>query len=104
MSALLPEQCPRFNGCSANICPLDQDWRKRSHIQNERVCGLLTENVKPGGEARLKGVLPAELVEQVVGQRGSIAARWGAIKRRLNDAATTGSRLENVEHLRAAAK
>ncbi len=63
---ITPECCLRFNGCSANICPFDSAWRLRKHLDGERVCGLLTESVKPDAEARLRGVLPAELVEQVL--------------------------------------
>jgi hypothetical protein len=43
--------CPKFNACSAPICPLDPDWRDRSHLDGERVCHYLTvyskSTVKP---------------------------------------------------------
>lgn len=103
MSALLPEQCPRFDACSANICPLDAEWRRRAHRKGERVCGLLAESVKLGGEARLRAYLPAEQVEVVLRQRPAICARWGDVKRRLAQSAKTGSKLEAGQRLRAAA-
>lgn len=101
MSSVTPGNCPRFEGCSANICPLDADWRLRWHLEHERVCGLLTESVKPAGEANLRGVLPAKLVSAVLGERSAICARWGAIRRRLERASKTGSKLANAERLRA---
>jgi len=104
MSAVIPESCPRFERCSANVCSLDANWHKRVHLEGERVCGLLTESVKPDAEARLRGVLPAELVEQVLRLRVPICVRWGDIRRRLDHAKKTGSKLASVECLRAAAK
>jgi len=104
MNAVIPESCPRFERCSANVCPLDADWRKRVHIEGERVCGLLTESVKPDAEARLRACTQGELVEGVLGQRRAICTRWSDVKRRLTRAERTGSRLENVKRLRGGAE
>jgi len=83
-----------------------QHLRVRSRLAEkiahyERVCGLLAESVKPGGEARLRACLPAEQIKEVLGQRGGIASRWGDVKRRLDRAATTGSKLEAGQRLRS---
>lgn len=32
------EICPRFNKCSANICPLDPEVGERAHVSGEDVC------------------------------------------------------------------
>jgi len=103
MNAFTPECRPRFDRCSANVCPLDRDRRKRLHIQGERVCGLLAESVKPGGEDRLRACTQGELVEGILGQREAISTRWIDVKIRLDHAATTGSRLAGVERMRAGA-
>ena len=97
---ITPEHCPRFQSCSANICPLDPEWRKRNHLDGETVCGLLAESVKPGGEGRLRGYIQGELVEQVIAARPTISSRWGDVKRRLDRAALTGSKLESAERMR----
>lgn len=31
-------ECPSFNKCSANICPLDPDQRLRTYINGEDTC------------------------------------------------------------------
>lgn len=95
-----PEHCPRFERCGANICPLDADWEGRVHLAGEPVCGLLMESVKPGGEARLRGYIAGELVNQVLGQRGAISARWYDVKRRLERSALAGSKLVQAQRLR----
>jgi len=33
-------QCPRFERCSANKCPLDMDAELRGHIPDDPVCTL----------------------------------------------------------------
>jgi hypothetical protein len=47
-----PKDCPRFPTCNANICPLDADWRKRSHVPGEEACQVVMEHVKEGADAR----------------------------------------------------
>jgi len=101
MSTVTPERCPRFDKCSAPICPFDTAWKTRTHVKGEATCGLLMESVKLGGEARLKGYLPAEQVEVVLRLRPDICARWGDVKRRLAQSAKTGSKLEAGQRLRS---
>ncbi len=88
-----PESCPKFSKCSANICPLDQDWKQRTHLQGERVCFYLIELVKPGGRAVLRGVLPRKLYETIAEAHPKIIDRYAPIKRQLKRSAKTGSRL-----------
>lgn len=33
-----PERCPRFNFCSANICPLDFYAKRRIFVKGEDIC------------------------------------------------------------------
>ena len=88
-----PEHCPKFIKCSAPICPLDQNWPQRSHLRGERVCIFLTEAVKPGGRAKIRGSLPVQLFELVANALPEIVDRYGHIRRRLKKAAKTPSKL-----------
>ena len=85
--------CPKYQHCSAPICPLDQEWRLRVHLPGERVCFYLTEYAKPGVRTKLRGVLPAELLKAVERAYPEIIARHGPIQKRLKKAAQSGSRL-----------
>jgi len=40
-----PEQCPRFDRCNANLCPLDEHLHMRKYFQEE-LCFYLREFVK----------------------------------------------------------
>ena len=31
-------ECPSFNKCSANVCPLDPEQHLRTHVKGEEVC------------------------------------------------------------------
>ena len=87
-------RCPRFDSCSASVCPLDPQWPRAQHIQGERVCGLLTELVKVGGRARVANILTPEQFPVLVRERLKVEARWSDIRIRLRASAKTGSRID----------
>ena len=91
-------RCPRFDSCNAPICPLD-DWQRAQHLEGEGVCGLLSELVKDGGEARLRASLPSALVGTLVSALPKVAARWQAIRSQLVRASRTGSKLEAMQRV-----
>ena len=85
--------CPKFERCNANICPLDEDWRLRVHEGRDRVCHYLIESVKPDAEANFTTNCLGLLYSQVVGVRGDIIGKHSVIKNRLKKSALTGSRM-----------
>jgi hypothetical protein len=91
-------RCPRFDSCNAPVCPLD-DWQKAQHLDGEAVCGLLSELVKEGGEARLRAYLPPTLVNILAKVCPKITARWERVRSRLEQASRSGSKLESVQRL-----
>jgi hypothetical protein len=97
-------RCPRFGSCNAPICPLDPDWRRAQHLKGEAVCGLLSELVKDGGEARLRGCVPCVLVDTLTVTLPKITATWASIRKQLERASRTGSRLESSQRLKDAKK
>lgn len=88
-----PNVCPRWDGCAAPVCPLASDWQRHRHLDGERICGLLCELAKDGGEARLRGVLSAVLVDRLAEVAPAITSRWYPIRKRLQRASRTGSRM-----------
>ena len=95
-----PRLCPRWERCSAPVCPLDAEWRQRSHVRGEAVCGLLLELAKADGEATLRGCLPAELVETGVAVAPGMLHRWGPLRRASEKASKSGSKLRQSARLR----
>jgi hypothetical protein len=95
--------CPRYDTCTAPICPLDPDWHHRSHLPGERVCVWLTELSKPRGEERIRSVLTWPTADQVVQSR--IREHGGAnLRCALDRASRTGSKLEKNRRFGEAAR
>lgn len=94
-----PRDCPRWEGCSAPVCPLDGAWHRCKHLPGERVCGLMSELVKDGGEARLRASLPSALFNLLAEASPLIASRWGRVRKRLDEASRTGSRMAAGQRL-----
>lgn len=88
--------CPRHRSCSANICPMDPEVHRRTHLRGEPVCGMLLELGKQGGEATLGGVLRAEQLQTLTTLAPTLLARWAPLRRAYTKAAKKGSRLRNL--------
>jgi hypothetical protein len=86
--------CPRYNVCSAPICPLDRDWRKRVHAPGERVCFYMTEAVKDAAQARFSTGGQGDMYREVSEALPEICARHPEIARAVERAKLTGSRID----------
>jgi hypothetical protein len=98
--------CPKFSKCSAPLCPLDPDWKKRSMTKDERVCFYLREAVKEGAQERFQGGIAEEIYFQAVDLLPEMLAHSGSLQKRLQKARTTGSKinrrfLEQTDHSKA---
>ena len=98
---LSPAQCPRYESCAANVCPLDPEWQSRSHRYREAVCAYLTEAAKTGGEAVVRRELPKDAAEAVLIASPLIAAKHPDIAARLKRASGFGSRAARGHSLTA---
>ncbi len=76
--------CPKFDNCSAPICPLDDNWELRPHLKGERVCYYLTEYSKEAARPILRRRLAAEHYEVIAAQHPRIVASHPLIKRQLD--------------------
>ena len=101
MNTVAMDECPRFDRCIAPICPLDPNWPRSAHLQGEHVCMYLLEAVKTGGEARVRSVLPTQVAEQVLRSTPGIRGAYVHIRRALERASASGSRLEAGARLAA---
>jgi hypothetical protein len=88
------ETCPKFQGCSAPICPLEPNWRERQHLKGERVCFYLCEAKKDISEHRFRGKGLGKLYQLIVEAAPEISDRWEPIRKALRRAAETGSRMD----------
>jgi len=90
------QDCPKYQKCSAPLCPLDLDITKRSYRKGEPICFYMNEFVKPGALARFEQSHMGVMFETIGDILPALFHRYGYIRRRLKRASTTPSRLGRV--------
>lgn len=85
--------CPKFQSCNAPICPIDSAWNRRSNHKEDSTCFYLSESVKHGSLALFQGAGLGELYEVMHRATPAIAKQHPRIKRALERAQLTGSRM-----------
>jgi hypothetical protein len=88
--------CPKWNKCSAPICPLDDEWDRRRMLADEPVCFYLLEHAKEGSKARFEERGLRELYEVIDRVLPEQSSKWGKLRRTYARAKTSGSRLEKL--------
>jgi hypothetical protein len=86
--------CPKFDRCSAPVCPLDDRWQERSYLDGERVCYYLTEYSKIAVRPILRGGLAAEHYEVIAQQYPRIIATHPRVRRQLERSSRNNTRLK----------
>lgn len=90
------KDCVKWDTCSAGICPLDQDWQKRTHLDDDRICSLLLESGKVDAEAVFRGMGREEVYVLIRNVTPEVLSRHARIKRAYERAAQTGSRMNRM--------
>jgi len=86
--------CPRYQRCSAAICPLWRTVLEQKMIKGERVCGVLLEYQKIAIRANLTTHYGSKLIQIMADATKEIKAHGGYLLRSaLTRAESTGSRL-----------
>lgn len=88
--------CPRWERCSAPICPLDPRHLQSAHLDGERICFWLVEASKRGGRLPKDPRLAGALVAAVEEAYPRIVDRFGPVRWELKRAAQRGSRLAKI--------
>jgi len=89
--------CPRFQRCSAAVCPIHGPVLDQKMLKGERVCGILLEYQKPQSKTFLMTYYGHELMQIMAEATKQIQVHGGYLLRSaLKRAATTGTRLALV--------
>lgn len=86
--------CPKYQHCSAPICPLDPGIMERAYLPGESICFFMHEFVKPGSHERFKVSHSEEIYEAIQTVLPRMLSRHGYIKNRLERASGTSSRMD----------
>ena len=92
--------CPKFESCSAAICPLHKSVIEQLMLPSERTCSILLEYQKPSSEEFLRECYGDKIVD-VMAKATALIQSDGTypIRHALASAANTGSRLRNIKHI-----
>ena len=90
---LSPSECPKFQSCSANICPLDPDWQKRIYLKGEPVCFYMLEAQKKGARCRFRGTIEGEIYRAICIVVEPMICAYEPLRKRLERAKRTKSRM-----------
>jgi hypothetical protein len=75
------------------VCPLDPAWARRLNRNEDSTCFYLCESVKHGSQALFQGAGLEELYESIHRVTSAIEDRYPHIKKVLERAKPTGSRM-----------
>ncbi|QWD04596.1 hypothetical protein G6720_03805 [Polynucleobacter paneuropaeus] len=90
-------KCPRFQKCSAAICPLWRPVLEQKMLKGERVCGVLLEYQKPQSRVFLTTFYGDELMQMIGWASEEIYRHGGYVLRSaLERASKTGTKLTLV--------
>lgn len=90
---LRPCNCPKYQSCNANICPLDPGWFNRTYIKGEPVCFYMLEAQKPKARCRFQGTIEGEIYRAICIVSPQVKSIYGPIRKRLERAQRTKSRM-----------
>lgn len=86
--------CPRYQRCSAAICPLWRPVLEQKMVKSERVCGVLLEYQKINSRAILTTHYGTQMIRVMARATEDIKVHGGYLLRAaLTRAESTGSRL-----------
>ena len=86
--------CPKFDRCSAPVCPREPEWQDRIHLKGERICFYMLEYVKAGAVVRFKGSVAKGIYHAIAQVIQPLSARYGPIRRALERSKQSGSRIK----------
>jgi hypothetical protein len=90
---LIMSDCPKYKSCNAPVCPLDPAWARRLNRNEDSTCFYLCESAKHGSQALFQGLGLEELYESIHRVTSAIVNRYPHIKKVLERAKPTGSRM-----------
>ena len=78
------KDCPRFNNCNANICPLDEHIERRAWLLGEKICPFILTYLDSHSTQKLEFVEEIKKTEHIWQQKHGEKLLASRIKSRKN--------------------
>ena len=85
--------CPKYETCSAPICPLDTDWKLRVLCNEDPTCFYLLESVKDGSKTHFELAQLGVIYKKICEVRDDICITHKRISKKVEAAKNSGSRM-----------
>lgn len=85
--------CPKYETCSAPICPLDEDWKSRVLCNEDSTCFYLLESVKDASKTHFELAQLGVMYEKICEVRGDICTIHKRISNKVEAAKNSSSRM-----------
>lgn len=92
-----PDQCPKYQSCNANICPLDTECLHRVHLPGETVCYFLLEAQKVNAKHHFQGCMELKIYWATCVLAEPLKCIYAPLKKQLGRAGRTPSRMRVKE-------
>ena len=83
MNNITPTECPKWDSCSAAVCPLN---RTGKHLKDEGICLYAREIVKTGAKERFQKHSLEWLYDSIAANLGWLLEQSPDIKKRIKQA------------------
>lgn len=88
--------CPKYETCSAPICPLDKDWKLRVLCNEDPTCFYLLESVKDASATHFELAQLEVMYERIYEVRDDICNTHKRISNKVKSAKNSGSRMARI--------
>ncbi len=93
MNNYTPQKCPKYDTCSAPICPLDKDWKLRVLCIEDPTCFYLLESVKDASKTHFELAQLGVMYVKICEVRDDICTTHKRISNKVKAAKNSGSRM-----------
>jgi hypothetical protein len=87
------KDCPKYETCSAPICPLDKDWKLRVLCIEDSTCFYLLESVKDASKTHFELAQLEVMYQKICEVRDSICNTHKRISKKVEASKKSGSRM-----------
>lgn len=87
------KDCPKYETCSAPICPLDKDWKLRVLCIEDPTCFYLLESVKDASKTHFELAQLEVMYERIREVRNDICTTHKRLAKKVEAAKNSGSRM-----------
>jgi hypothetical protein len=93
MTNITPQACPKYQTCSAPICPLDKNWKLRVLCNEDSTCFYLLESVKDASKTHFQVAQLGHMYDRICEVRDDICTTHKRLSKKVEASKKSSSRM-----------